>query len=48
MNSQTKEFGQLLTEVYEKAQDKQDITLEEMMNDLKNKMSVLVQKESCK
>ena len=48
MNSQTKVFGQLLTEIYEKTQDKQDITLEEVMDDLKSKLSVIVQKESCK
>lgn len=48
MNSQTEVFGQLLTEIYEKAQDKQDITLEEIMDDLKSKLSVIVQKESCK
>ena len=46
MNSQTKVFGQLLTEIYEEAKDKQEITLEEIMDDLKSKLSVIVQKES--
>jgi len=48
MNNQTKEFSQLLAEIYEKAHDKQDMTFEEIMDELKNKLSVLVEKERCK
>lgn len=46
MNSQTRVFGEILSEIYEKTQENQDITLEEMMDDLKNKLSVIVEKES--
>ena len=33
---------------YMKKQDKQYVTLEEIMDDLKSKLSVIVRKESCK
>ena len=39
-------LGRLLTEIYEEAKDKQEITLEEIMDDLKSKLSVIVQKEN--
>lgn len=48
MNSQAEVFSKVLTEVYEKANAKQDITLEEIMDELKMKLNDLVQKESCK
>ena len=48
MNSQTKVFGQLLTESYEEAKDKQEITQEEIKEEWKSKLSVIVQKENWK
>ena len=48
MDSQTKAFSKVLTEVYEKTHTEQDITLAEIMDELKVKLNDLVQKESDK
>ena len=48
MDSQTKAFSKVLTEVYEKTHAEQDITLAEIMDELKVKLNDFVQKESDK
>ena len=48
MSSPEKAFHKVLTEVYEKTTSKQDITLAEIMEELKVKLNDIVYKESSK
>lgn len=48
MNNQAKAFHKVLTEVYEKTNSKQDITLAEIMDELKEKLHDIIYKENSK
>jgi len=46
MNSKIQEFSRLLTEIQEQVEVKQEMTLDELMEELKSKLSILLDKKS--